>query len=411
MAKSNAFTVAKLKSLPAGKHCDGQGLWFHKRADGGAQWVFRFQLWGRQREMGLGSFKNVSLAEARRKADWARQQVQADTDPVKQRRLMRQQSNGHDGRLEQLAWDAFDKHKGNLKHSGGDGRWISPLRLHVLPRLGKMPIVKIDQDDIANALAPIWYEKPVTAKKAMSRLRTVFKYARAKGFLVNRAVIEEAVIILGENRKLAKPSLALPWSDVPAFYASLSDDDPTQLALRLLILTGVRADSVNNMQRDQISEPVWEIPPLHVKGRVDSAHGFDVPLSREALHVIELAKAHQRNGYLFPNAKGGPLNKMAMRNYLVENSILARPHGFRTSLRTWLSDQTECPFEIAEACIGHVRKGDAAIDAYNRTTYIMKRGPYMNAWAAFVTGISEQSVNVALTGGVVRPSCQNNMRT
>lgn len=127
--------------------------------------------------------------------------------------------------------------------------------------------------------------------------------------------------------------------------------------------------------------------------------------------MIALANAHERNGYLFPNAKGGPLNKMAMRNYLVENNIPARPHGFRTSLRTWLSDQTECPFEIAEACIGHVRKGDAAIDAYNRTTYILKRGPYMNAWAAFVTGISEQNVNMALTGSVVRPSCQNNERT
>jgi hypothetical protein len=53
--------------------------------------------------MGLGSFKHVSLAEARRKADWARQQVQSDIDPVKQHRLMRQQSSGHDGRLEQLA--------------------------------------------------------------------------------------------------------------------------------------------------------------------------------------------------------------------------------------------------------------------------------------------------------------------
>ncbi|GAW36173.1 hypothetical protein RA2_03242 [Roseovarius sp. A-2] len=53
MAKSNAFTVVKLKSLPAGKHCDGQGLWFHKRADGGAQWVFRFQLWGGQERWDL----------------------------------------------------------------------------------------------------------------------------------------------------------------------------------------------------------------------------------------------------------------------------------------------------------------------------------------------------------------------
>jgi len=143
----------------------------------------------------------------------------------------------------------------------------------------------------------------------MSRLRTVFRYARAKEFLVNRAVIEEAVIILGENRKLAKPSLALPWSDVPAFYASLLDNTPTQLALRLLILTGVRADSVNNMQLDQIRGPVWEIPPLHVKGRVDSAHGFDVPLSRGALHVIELAKADERKGYPASLGQGNILER------------------------------------------------------------------------------------------------------
>ncbi|SFO41264.1 hypothetical protein SAMN04487859_14515, partial [Roseovarius lutimaris] len=69
-----------------------------------------------------------------------------------------------------------------------------------------------------------------------------------------------------------------------------------------------------------------------------------------------------------------------------DKNVAARPHGFRSSLRTWLSDQTDCPFEIAEACIGHVGKGDAAIDTYNRTAYVMKRAPYMNAWAAYVSG-------------------------
>ncbi|WP_171054608.1 tyrosine-type recombinase/integrase [Roseovarius arcticus] len=289
MAKSNAFTVAQLKSLPVEKHCDGQGLWLHKRADGGAQWTFRFQLWGRQREMGIGSFKRVGLGEARKKADCVRLQVQADIDPVKQRRLERQQSNSRDGRLESLAWEAYGTHKASLKHAGADGLWVSPLRLHLLPKLGKMPIVKIDQDDIAHALAPIWHEKPVTAKKALSRLRTVFKYARAKGFLVNRAVIEEAVILLGENKKPVRQSLSLPWSEVPALYATLSDDDPVQLALRMLILTGVRADSVNNMQLGQIEGEMWQIPPLHVKGRASNTAGFDVPLSQEALHVIALA--------------------------------------------------------------------------------------------------------------------------
>ncbi len=180
----------------------------------------------------------------------------------------------------------------------------------------------------------IWHEKPITAKKALSRLSAVFKYARAKGFLVNRAVIEEAVILLGDDKKPVKPSLAPPWYEVPAFYATLSDDDPTQLALRMLILTGVRADSVNNMQLGQIEGPMWQIPPLHVKGRATNTAGFDVPLSWEVSNVIELAKKREQNGYLLPNSRGGPLNKMAMRNYLVDKTIAARPHGFRSSLRT-----------------------------------------------------------------------------
>ncbi|MDD9725944.1 integrase arm-type DNA-binding domain-containing protein [Roseovarius sp. SK2] len=388
MAKSNAFTVAQLKSLPTGKHCDGLGLWLYKRPDGGAQWIFRFQLWGRQREMGLGSYRSVSLAEARRQAQLARQQVLREVDPIKQRQINRQQSNSTDGRLEHLALEAYEKHKKSLKHGGSDGKWFSPLRLHVLPKLGKMPIVKINQEDIARALEPIWHEKPVTAKKCISRLRTIFSYASAKRFRVSTAVIDDAVVILGYNKKRSTPHQALHWKDVPAFYATLSDDDPTQLALRMLILTGVRSDSINNMRLGQLMSSVWIIPPLHVKGRADSDFVFDVPLSEEHLHVIELAKKHSRKGYLFPNAKGGPLNKMAMRNFLVDNNIPARPHGFRSSLRTWLMDEIQCEEEIAEACIGHVRTGDEAVDAYKRSTYLPKRTPLMKEWANFVTGNS-----------------------
>ncbi|WP_296430484.1 Arm DNA-binding domain-containing protein [Roseovarius sp. BRH_c41] len=136
MAKSNEFTVAELKSLPSGKYCDGQGLWLHKRADGGGQWVFRFCLWGRQREMGLGSLKTVSLADARRKTDMARKQVHEGIDPVKERRLQRQQANARDGRLEALATATFEAQKPSLKGANANGAWLGPLRVHVLPKIG-----------------------------------------------------------------------------------------------------------------------------------------------------------------------------------------------------------------------------------------------------------------------------------
>lgn len=394
MAKSNVFTVAEVRSLPEGKHCDGRGLWLYKRADGGAQWLFRFNLWGRQREMGLGSLSKVSLAQARRTAENARQRVSEGEDPISARRLERQQSNRKEGRLEHLAQAAFEAHRNQLKHNGNNGDWYSPLRLHILPKLGKMPIVKITQHDIKTALTPIWHEKTETARKALSRLTTVFEYAVAAGFMADVSAISNARLLLGKNGKPAKRIESMGWQDVPGFYASLDDMDPSQLALRMLILTGERSDSIANMRLEQIHGETWEIPPLFVKGRVTSTAGFRVALCPEVLHVIDLARQVEKNGYLFPNARGKGLDKMAMRNFLVSIQIAARPHGFRTSLRTWLSEQTDCAHEVAEACIGHF-KHDEVENAYNRTDYFAKRSVYMRKWSDHVTRRSEQTINIA----------------
>jgi integrase len=344
--------------------------------------------------MGLGPLSKVGLAQAQQAADVARKQVHDGVDPISARRLDRQQSDRKEGRLEHLAEAAFEAHRKQLKHNGDNGRWYSPLRLHVLPKLGKMPIVKINQQDIKTALAPIWHEKNETARKALSRLTTVFEYAVADGFMVDLSAISNARILLGKNDKAAKRIESMKWQDVPSFYATLDDHDPTQLALRMLILTGVRSDSINNMQFEQIKGRTWEIPPQFVKGRVTSTAGFRVPLCQEALHIIELANKIGKNGYLFPNARGRSLDKMAMRNFLVNKNIAARPHGFRSSLRTWLSEETECAHEVAEACIGHF-KHDEVENAYNRTDYLMKRAIYMRIWSNHVTGKSEQIVNAA----------------
>lgn len=394
MAKSNVFTVAEVRSLPKGKHCDGRGLWLYKRPDGGAQWLFRFNLWGRQREMGLGSFSKVSLAQARQAAEHARKQVSEGEDPISARRRERQQSNHKEGRLEHLAQAAFEAHRKQLKHNGDNGGWYSPLRLHILPKLGKMPIVKITQHDIKAALAPIWHEKAETARKALSRLTTVFEYAVAAGFMADMSAISNARLLLGKNGKPTKRIESMRWQDVPGFYASLDDMDPSQLALRMLILTGVRSDSIANMRLEQIHGETWEIPPLFVKGRVTSTAGFRAPLCPEALHIIDLAKQVEKNGYLFPSARGKGLDKMAMRNFLENKQIEARPHGFRSSLRTWLSEQTDCTHVVAEACIGHF-KHDEVENAYNRTDYFTKRSIYMRKWSNHVIGNSEQIINAA----------------
>jgi len=141
-----------------GKHCDGAGLWFVKRADGGAQWVLRITVHGRRREMGLGGFPSLGLAEARKQAEKWRAVAAAKRDPVKEREAEERAANREDISLAILTEDAFEARKAELKGDGMAGRWLTPLALHVLPKLGKVPgkvpVTDIDQRDIRDCLAP-----------------------------------------------------------------------------------------------------------------------------------------------------------------------------------------------------------------------------------------------------------------
>ncbi|GGA06319.1 tyrosine-type recombinase/integrase [Neptunicoccus cionae] len=219
----------------------------------------------------------------------------------------------------------------------------------------------------------------------MSRLKLILTYAIAKGFDVNLGIIDQARILLGAPRHTVTHIAALDWAEAPASYQSLGEFAPAELALRMLMLTGVRSNAVNNMQLEQIIEDVWTVPVEHVKGHKGFTKPFRAPLSNEALRVIDLARAIEQNGYLFPNSRGGPLNKMSMRNYMVERGLEARPHGFRSTLRTWLSERTECAREVAEACLGHFAVNDVE-GAYNRADYLERRKPYLADWAGYLIG-------------------------
>ena len=115
-------------------------------------------------------------------------------------------------------------------------RWLTPLTLHVLPKLGKVPVTDLDQRDIRDTLAPIWHTKADTARKAMNRLAIVLRHAAALGLDVDLQATEKAKALLGTTRHVPKNVPAMNWADVPEFYASLEEPTLTHLALRLLDL-------------------------------------------------------------------------------------------------------------------------------------------------------------------------------
>ena len=397
MRAKDRLSAGFLKAPPVGKHCDGGGLWLVVRDDGGAQWVLRVTVHGRRREMGLGGFPALGLAEARRQASRWRAVATAGRDPIKEREAEARAARREDITLAVLARDAFEARKAELKGDGVAGRWLSPLTLHVLPKLGKVPVTDLDQRDIRDTLAPLWHDKADTARKALNRLSIVLRHAAALGLDVDLQATDKAKALLGKSRHVAANIPAMAWADVPGFYASLAEPSPTHLALRLLILTGVRSTPLRNIRLDQIEGAVWTVPAEKMKGRKGATDPFRVPLSSEALRVIDLARPHARNGFLFPNSRGGVISDMTLSRLMERRGLEARPHGFRTSLRTWLAEATDATHEVAEAMLAHVVDG-GTVRAYRRTDYLEQRQRLAERWADHVTGGSGRVVKLAGAG-------------
>lgn len=389
------LTSLFVKNAPAGKHNDGGGVWLYAREPGSARWVFRYTIHGARRDMGLGPAESVSLAEARARAAEARAELAKGLDPIRERHKQARAMSKADSSFAVIAAQCFEARKAELKGDGKAGRWWSPVQLHAIPALGHVPVDEITGRDIRDALAPIWHSKPDAAEKTLHRIGIVLRHAAALGVPADLQAALKARALLGKQRHEPKHIEALDWREVPEFYRSLADPSPVALCLRFLILTGVRSKPVRFLRLEQIEGDTWTIPGELVKGLKGKTSDFRVPLSSEALRVIEQAKAHERGGYLFPSTKlGAPISDMSMSQSMARRGMKERPHGFRSSLRVWLAERSDASHEVAEACLGHAT-GNAVSRAYQRSDFLDQRRVLLERWGDHVTGGSGAVVKLA----------------
>ncbi len=385
MTQLHRLSSAFVKGAPHGKHSDGQGLWLIKRPDGGAQWMLRISLGGKRREMGLGGANDVSLKEVRELASEYRKLAKQGIDPINFRLAEKRALLKPGKSLTEVASAAYEAKKAELKNDGINARWFSPLQLHVLPKLGRLSVEVITQQDIAEALRPIWHQKAATAKKAIGRLSIVLTYAAAAGYDVDLNAIAKAKALLGKHRHQTQNIPALNWRQVPDFYASLLEPTTVHLALKLLILTGVRSYAIRYAHVDQFDGDTWIIPAENMKGQITQTTDFHVPLSSEAQIVISTAMHFARDGFLFAGMRSGVISDASLARLMERREMIERPHGFRSSLRTWLAETTNASEQVAETILAH-KVGTKTIRAYRRTDHFEERSVLMERWARHVTG-------------------------
>ena len=371
----NSLNQMKAKNLDVGKYADGQGLWLFKRTKVFGKWVLRIVVGGRRREMGLGRWPDVSIAEARERAASARRTVRDGNDPIAERERSRRQ-------IDRLTIAAategcFNARKAELKNEGTAGRWYSPLKVHVLPRYGKIPIEDVDQHLLVKLLEPLWHTKSVTAGKIMSRMNLILKHAAALGLDVDLQATMKARALLGKPRHTTQHIPALPYQEAPAFYQWLTTlPHQSCLALRFLILTAARTSEIRFATFAEIEGDVWKIPAERTKTGAEHR----IPLPAEALRVLELARTSSEQELIFPSPTGKPMSDATMSRFMEREGFSARPHGFRATFRTWVEEQTDTEYEVKETALGHkVDKG--IVGAYQRSDRLGKRRVLMAGWA------------------------------
>ncbi len=375
----NALNAMKAKQLDAGKFSDGHGLWLHKRDKHRGKWFVRLVIHGRRREMGLGPYPDVSLAEARELAAKARRKVRAGVDPIEERAGLRLKPKRMT--VKDAIESCFKSRQAELKGDGKAGRWMSPLRNHVIGKIGNRHVEDLDQHMLRLTLEPIWHDKADTARKALNRLNLTLQHAAALGLDVDLQATMKAKALLGKQRHVSKHVPSMPYQDAPEFYHFLCGKEArTALAMRFLMLTVARSGEVRHAVWDEIDGDIWTIPASRTKQ--GSQHR--VPVSSEALTVLEVAKRTRMNDLIFPSQRGRPLADPMMSKFMKDNGYDARPHGFRSTFRSWAEERTDAEWEVKEMSLGH-SVGNKVERAYQRSDLLDKRRVLLSQWAQFVT--------------------------
>jgi integrase len=368
----------KAKASDCGKHADGQGLWLVKRDKAHGKWVLRLMHLGRRREMGLGGWPEVSIAEARDRAEAARKIVRGGSDPIAMRIKARRAAKPMS--VKEAINGCFEARKAELKGDGEAGRWLSPLSVHVIPKIGKYAVEDLDQHVLKELFGPLWHTKPEAAEKALNRLSLTLKHAAALGLNVDLQAGMKARALLGKQRRTTTHIPSLPYPEAPAFYRWLTTLEGTSLlALRFLMLTLGRTSEVRLAVRTEFAPGLWTLPGERTKTGVGRA----IPLTTEAEKVSALAFGKSPNKFLFPAYKGQPISDAAMAKLMKDHGFQARPHGFRATFRTWAEEQTDASFEVKESALGHV-VDTGLVEAYQRSDRFEKRRALLATWEGFL---------------------------
>lgn len=381
-------------ALKPGRHSDGRNLYLSVSPQGAMSWVFMYSHNGRRREIGLGSFSGagkafqLSLADARAKADEIRLDLSKGVDVLADRKRSKAAANTTFGAQLAAYIDAS-----RAKWAPTTYTKVLGIGSNHLAPLAKKPVVEVDRAAVVDLLKPLrTLLSDTTFQDVRAVIKSVLDYAHAHGHregLANPAdskIIEKALPTpkdaKGENYA------SLDYTLVPALFAKLmASAKVLDKVLALTILTASRSGEVRGMLWSELDleRKLWIIPAARMKADTDHV----VPLSAPAVAILTSLKTGDDTGLVFSTSKGTEYGAKELRVALgkYHAAEVATVHGMRATFRTYMGDKFAARFshQSLERCLAHA-EDNAVVAAYSRGQYVDERVEIMQVWADYLEG-------------------------
>ena len=397
----------EIKRLTApGYHPVGHvpGLMLQVSKSGTTSWLLRVMVGDKRREIGLGAYPGVGLALAHKKAQELRDEIVKGVDPVAARVAAKQSVIEQQAEEKRTAWtfrrssEAYIKATApswrNAKH---EKQWASTLEKYAYPTIGDLMVRNVTKAHIIQIIEPHWATKNETINRVRNRIETVLDWAKQR----NLREGDNPARWAGNLDKAGFPAKAdiAPPQKHRALAASLMFEFLGKLrkvggmgarALEFVVLTSCRSGEARMATWSEIdlAAKTWRIPASRTKSAKrfakDSVEFWNVPLSDDAIRLLESLPRFDKVEWIFPGAKANsPLSDMTLTKVLRDMGVDAVPHGFRATFSSWTASSTAYPFEVREMALAH-SIGDGTVAAYQRSDLFDKRRNLMADWAKFI---------------------------
>ncbi len=384
MPTMNNLTDAKCRAAKptdkARKIFDGGGLYLFVSPTGSKTWRLSYRVAGKPKTISFGPYPEVSLAQAREKREGAKAALRTGVDPM----ALKRPTAG----VEQLSFAEASKTYWATRKDLSEGYRKTAQRsieLHLCPTLGNTPLRSIERADL---LAPLnvvdGLGMPILARRIRLWTSHLYEWAIEQDMAATNpaAAINPSKAF---SRVKAGHYAALELRDLPDFLARLRMEKETNrvLACRLAALTWARTNELRQMKWEQLEDRFWRVPAIAMK----RGHYHLVPLSKQALEVIDLLRARSRGGsFVFPNEyrPNHPIAHNSILELIYRMGYKGRMtgHGWRAVGSTWANEQGYNTDAI-ERQLAHA-PDDRTRAAYNRAEYLDERRRMLQDWADYL---------------------------